>query len=223
MCPGAWEISRPSVLVATLTRELVATKWALGYKNLQMPAYSNISILSGMPFDHARNTACENMLSHGFEWLCFLDDDIVAPPDAIQRLINHRKDIVSGIYYRRAAPIVPVMLRYEGNNPQPQWITEWSPPNSLIEVDLVGAGILLIHRRVLERMTKPWFEWQLGKEDPPPTPGEPPRPAKLSEDFQFCRRAKQEFGFQIFVDTSIQCEHIGLGASAGGGFAPSHV
>jgi hypothetical protein len=174
-----------------------------------------------MPFDHARNMACENMLNNGFEWLFFLDDDVVAPPDTIQRLINHKKDIVSGIYHRRALPIAPVMLRFDAND-QAQWVNEY-PANTLIEVDLVGAGSLLIHRRVLERMSRPWFEWQLGKEDPKPEPGVKV-PAKLSEDFSFCRKAKREFGFGIYVDTSIQCEHIGLGqAHTGGTFTPSSV
>lgn len=243
--PGAWEVPRPNVLMATLTRELVSTKWAAGYRALQLPSYSAESILSGMPFDHARNTACENVLASGFTWLFFLDDDVVAPPNTIQRLINHGQDIVSGLYYRRAAPIVPVMMTHDdkGNS---QWITSW-PQNHLIEVDLVGAGCLLIHRRVLEQMSRPWFDWQLDKVTPNPcrhcgreatmehcrdvggksTPHEPSRPhvpPRLSEDFAFCRKAKKEFGFKIHVDTSIVCEHIGLGQSgAGGGFVPSSV
>lgn len=219
--PGAWEAGRPGVLVATLTREMVATRWAKGYRDLQLPPASFTSFLSGMPFDHARNMACENMLNMNFTWLFFLDDDVVAPPDTIQRLINHGKDIVSGIYHRRALPIAPVMLRFDAND-QAQWVNEY-PANTLIEVDLVGAGCLLIHRRVLERMSRPWFEWQLGKEDPKPEPGVKV-PSKLSEDFSFCRKAKREFGFGIYVDTSIQCEHIGLGhAHTGGTFMPSSV
>lgn len=220
--PGAWEYTNPEVLVATLTREMVATKWAMGYRSLQLPPSAACTVLSGAPFDHARNMACENLLNHKFTWLFFLDDDVVAPPDTFERLKSHNKDIISGIYYRRATPIVPVMLKYDDKG-QSQWVTQWSPPNSVIEVDLVGAGCLLIHRRVIERMSRPWFEWQLGKVDPPPVPGEAPRPAKLSEDFAFCYKAKREFGFSIFVDTSVQCDHIGLGESVGGNFQPSHA
>lgn len=212
--PGAWEVQRPEVLVAILTRELVTMKWALGLRNVQLPAASAIVTKSGMPFDHARNTACEDALQHGFQWLFFLDDDVVPPPDVYARLARHDKDIVSGLYYRRAEPIAPVMMAYDSEG-QAQWITQWSPPNSLIEADLVGAGCLLIHRRVLEQMPKPWFEWQLGRDD---------LQHKLSEDFAFCRRAKKDFGFSIHVDTSVACEHIGFGQSElGGSFRPSHV
>jgi hypothetical protein len=218
---GAWELGGPSVLVAILTREIVAMKWAIGFRNMQLPPNSATSFHYGAPFDDMRNAACQKTLEQGFEWLFFLDDDVVVPPDTIQRLINHRKDIVSGVYHRRAEPVYPVMLNFlpDGNA---TWLTTY-PKDALIDVDLVGAGCLLIHRRVLERVAAPWFEWQL---DMP----QPPRSAKgeeltrLSEDFAFCRKAKRDYGFGVHVDTSIQCEHIGLGQSvAGGAFVPSKV
>ena len=48
-------------------------------------------------------------------------------------------------------------------------------------------------------------------------------PPRLSEDFSFCRRAKRDYRFQIWVDTSVQCDHVGLGESQGGVFRPSQV
>lgn len=238
--PGAWEYRSPEVLVATLTRELVATRWAVGFRNLRLPPSAQTSQYSGAPFDHARNMACQGMLEHNFEWLFFIDDDVIPPPDAFQRLASHGKDIISGLYYRRATPLMPVMLRYNAQGAL-TWIEQWSPPNALLEVDAVGAGCLLIHRRVLERMRSNWFEWQIDKpvrcklcDQPalpapaecPSQPGKPHEPKstqRLSEDFAFCDRAKKEFGFQIFVDTSVVCEHIGLGQSVGGAFTPSGV
>lgn len=218
--PGAWEMPRPGVLVSILTRELVATRWAKGFRELQLPPNSAPQFLTGMPFDNARNTACEAMLSHGFEWLFFLDDDVVCPPDTIQRLANHGKDIISGVYYRRAQPLAPVMMSHDQNR-NAFWVTQY-PANAVIEVDYVGAGCLLIHRRVLERVGKPWFEWQMGKPDMPKGPdGE--YLARLSEDFAFCRKAKRDYRFGVHVDTSIQCEHIGLSTSTAAGLQPASV
>ena len=199
------------MLVATLTRELVSIKWAAGFRELRLPPNSATSVYSGMPFDHARNTACENMLANGFEWLFFLDDDVVCPPHTVERLIANQRDIISGLYYRRAEPIVPVAMHIDRDG-KAQWVTSWNPPGSTVEVDLVGAGCLLIHRRVLERMKPPWFTWQMGRET------ESPR--KFSEDFAFCQKAKAEF-FKVFLDTSLKCEHVGLGQSQdGGAFVP---
>lgn len=208
--PGAWEIPQPDVMVATLTRGFVPTRWALGVQALHLPAGSvGPVIFSGMPFDHARNTAVERMMEMGFRWLFFLDDDVIPPPDVIPRLKAHGQDIVSGIYWRRQPPLLPVMLR---ETPQgAMHIAEWQP-GALIEADLVGAGCLLIHRRVLERMPKPWFEWTLDRDD---------RPAKerASEDFEWCRKAKR-LGFKVSVDTSVQCLHVGYAQSFGGVMTP---
>lgn len=217
--PGAWEFSRPQIVVAILTREIVSTKWAQSFRNMQLPPGCPTTFLHGMPFDHARNTACETALREGFDWLFFLDDDVAIPPDTVTRLASHGKDIVSGLYYRRAQPIVPVMLRYDSKQ-VPQWISQWQTPGQLLEVDMVGAGCLLIHRRVLERVPSPWFHWQL--DDPNPELAALPG-GRLSEDFFFCRKARQ-YGFSSWVDTSIVCSHVGLGESrmeAGGTFTPS--
>lgn len=216
---GAWEFPAPQVLVATLTREFTTAKWAANYRAMQLPGNSVTTMLSGMPYDHARNTACENMLANNFTWLFFLDDDVCIPIDTVPRLIAHGKDIVSGMYMRRAPPIAPVALNFDGQG-RAQWISSWQP-GALIEVDLVGAGCLLIHRRVLERMSRPWFDWELDRRDHPPHLGD-----RLSEDFAFCRKAKREFGFRIHVDTSIQCEHVGIGQAqmlAGPSFTPASV
>ena len=114
---GSWEFKPPEVLVAILTREFVTAAWAESYRYLQLPLNSRTSMLSGMPFDHGRNTACLAALEHKFTWLMFLDDDVMPPADVFPRLAAHGKDICSGLYYRRQEPIVPVMLK------ERQWIT----------------------------------------------------------------------------------------------------
>jgi hypothetical protein len=216
---GAWEREQPTVLLAILTREIVTTKWALGLRNLALPGSSGIVVKTGAPFDVARNAACADALGAGFQSVLFLDDDVIPPGDVYSRLARHNQDIVSGLYYRRHDPICPVAMTLDPQG-QAQWVTSWTPPNSLLEVDLVGAGCLLIHRRVLERTPRPWFEWEIGKGDPS-TQKDRGRGA-MSEDFAFCMNAKRA-GFKVHLDTSIRCDHVGLGQSGGadGNFKPS--
>jgi len=204
--PGAWELTQPDgndqVLVAVLTREQVTTAWAFGFRNLVIPG--TYTGLTGMPFDHARNTACERAMELNFQWLFFLDDDVICPPDTILRLLAHNKPIVSGLYYRRATPIIPVMLKEQGINRN--WITEFNIPE-LLEVDYVGAGCLLIHRDVLASLPpistqNHWFDWRVNRTDLPPH-------ERMSEDFVFCKHARNG-GYKIYVDTSVQCKHAGF-------------
>lgn len=209
---GSWELlNKNRVLAVILTREIITTAWSVGFRNLQIPG--TYTFLSGMPFDHARNTGCLKTLELDFEWLFFLDDDVIPPPDAIYKLMSHKQPIVSGVYYRRNPPICPVMLRDTPNGKE--WVTEFYSP-SLIEVDYVGAGCLLIHRDVLNNLPQPWFEWRCDRVDLPQ--GE-----RMSEDFAFCVNARQK-GYKINVDTSVQCRHIGLGESRiGGAFVPGEL
>lgn len=207
--PGAWEGGGgKGVLVTVLKgRETVAAEWADAWRNLVFPAGSDYIKPSGMPFDHARNTACGTALDQGYSHVFFLDDDVIAPPDTILRLLAHKKPIVSGIYYRRSPPLsVPVMLRFTPDGGT-AYVSEFKWPD-LIKVDLVGAGCLLIERGVLETMKAkggrcPWFEWRVDRMDLPPH-------ERFSEDFTFCVRAKREFGYDVLIDTSVQCQHVGM-------------
>lgn len=200
---GAWEIqNQERVLVAILTRELVTTAWSFGFRNLQIPG--TFTGLSGMTFDHGRNTACKKLLELDWEWLFFLDDDVIPPSDTILRLLKHKLPIVSGLYYRRNNPICPVMLKeVEGGR---QWISEFKVPD-LLEVDYVGAGCLLIHKSVLLKLPPlspkcHWFEWRCDRSDLT-------EKERMSEDFTFCWHARSH-GYKIYVDTSILCKHAGL-------------
>ncbi len=209
----AWdERAANQVLCAILHVETTTMAWSLGFRNLVIPG--TVLPISGMPFDHARNSACQAALDRKVEWLFFLDSDVVPPRDAVLRLIQHQQPIISGMYCRRSPPVaVPVMMRNH------QWITDY-PPGHVIDVELVGAGCLLIHRSVLEQL-KPlspghrWFDWRV---DLAGTGIYPPGEC-LSEDYSFCLQARKQ-GWKVKVDTSIICRHVGLGEAGPNTFGP---
>ena len=210
---GAWELKYAGpVLVAILHTDVTTIAWSFGLRNLIIPGGYPPMPLAGMPFDMARNCAAMRALEIGASHIFYYDSDVIAPRDTIPRLMAHDKMVVSGIYARRSPPVsVPVMLK------NGQWITSY-PPNSLIEVDLVGAGCLLIKRELLEsfppqRPSKHWFDWRVDMQ------GVLPREECLSEDFTF-NLACRKMGIKTYVDTSIICRHIGYGESTPGSFVP---
>lgn len=205
--PGAWEIPGPDTLVVILTRELVTTRWAASLRSLSLPPNSDIRLLAGMPYDHARNVGCKEALARGFQWLFFLDDDVVMPPDGIHILKSNNRPIMSGLYYRRHEPVCPVALM--NTDKGRQWITGYTP-GTLFPADYVGAGCLLIHRTVLEKMPPPWFEWWSDRDDLPEN-------ERMSEDFSFCHKAKTKHGYELYVDTRVDCLHAGLAAAGAPG------
>ena len=209
--PAAWELKQSKqVLVCILHTDLTTIAWSLGLRNLIIPG--DILPVAGMPYDMARNVGCKHALDNGYQWVFMLDSDVIPPRDAILRLMRHNLPFVSGVYCRRSPPhAIPVMLK------NGVWITEY-PANSIIEVDLVGSGCLLIHRSFLEsiphqRPGKPWFDWRVDLQ------GFLPREECLSEDFTLCQHAIKN-GWKVNVDTSIQCRHVGSAQATYGKFEP---
>lgn len=212
--PGAWEIlQQQSVLCGILHTENTTVAWAFGLRNLILPG--GFFPTAGMPFDHARNAVCAKALELGLEWCFFLDSDVIPPRDAVIRLMAHRRPVVSGLYCRRSPPHgVPVMIK------NGQWVTQFLP-GALVDVDVVGAGCLLIHRQVLEALPpldekrgKRWFDWRVDMQHLLPQ-GE-----AMSEDFMFCLQARRELGIKISVDTSVRCKHVGYSEADFGSLLP---
>ena len=215
--PGFWEVAAANrVLVAILHTDLVSIAWAFGLRNLVIPGH--VVGLAGMPYDMARNMACMRALEMGVEAVVMLDSDVIAPQDTILRLLAHNLPIVSGLYCRRSPPAaVPVMQKPVGH-----WVVDFKP-GSMVEVDVVGSGCLLIRREVLERLPPQrdghhWFDWRVDCQhlwDQEKKQGLPP----VSEDFAFCLWAKQH-GFPVWVDTSVVCRHVGLAQAGYRSFDP---
>lgn len=215
--PGAWEFGvRHRVLVGILHTETVPIAWAFGLRNLIVPG--DIMPVAGMPYQHARNEVCKFALGNGYDYVGFLDSDVIPPRDAFVRLMAHNKPFISGLYSRRSPPhSVPVMIR------NGQWVQDYRP-GEVVEVDLVGAGLLVIHRDALVELAKnpydaarPWFDWRVDMR------GLAPPETCLSEDFTLCHRARTQLGMKILVDTSIVAKHVGLAEATHGNFKPCEV
>jgi GT2 family glycosyltransferase len=152
--------------------------------------------LWGAPLDRVRNNAVREMLAGDYSHLFFLDDDVLAPPEALLVLLARELPIVSGLYPRRDEPHYPIILSTP-KTPEGKYTFEFPyrmkpPENRLVECDVVGAGCLLVERRVFEALAEPWFRLT----------------DKVGEDVYFCMHAKHHGGFPVYVDTGVDCLHI---------------
>lgn len=215
--PASWEIkAAKQVLCAFLHTDLTSIKWALGFRKL-LPYHMPILPQCGRPYDDARNECCRVALANGFDNIFFLDSDVVCPPDTVLRLLSHKEDFISGVYFRRSPPHgLPVMIRHDWPG---GWYTGYRP-GSVVEVDRVGAGCLLLSRRFLENVPpqRPghhWFDWKVNYRGQKVFPDDD----CTSEDFTLCEHAKRN-GFTVKADTSILCQHVGLAEAGPGTFVP---
>lgn len=159
--------------------------------------------------DVSRDKAVKIAIQRGARWLFFIDSDVVAPVDTLERLIAHNKPIVGGLYVRRHNPPFNEMLRQMPNGMlRPIQDGEYTP-GELVSCDAIATGCMLIDTQIFEKMQPynivvdgqqvypQWFFWTENR-----------LPLGRSEDFSFCGKARQ-FGIEIFCDTSIVCKHIG--------------
>ncbi len=216
MSPHSWEIVQQrtnSCLIAIVSPPGgTSIDWALSWGNMDKPPVWDVMRLTGLPWDVARTQAAIQCINAGYQFLFFLDSDVVAPKDTIPRLMAHRLPIVSGLYHQRFPTWTGVLGEYLpcmfNEKVDAKGIRTKEPiidyqPGSLVEAALVPGGCLLIHRTVFERMAqagiKRFFEWTLQVDSDPPGSG-------MSEDFSFCAKAR-ELGFKCFVDTLVPCSH----------------
>jgi GT2 family glycosyltransferase len=170
------------------------------YEQLQKPEGYRPLVVGGTSVDMARNELVRAFLaipeaSH----LLFLDDDVLPPEDAIPRLMAHDLPIVSGLYFKRGAPYVPVAWRFargkrvnDGARGGTEPLLDYRP--GLQEVAAVGAGLLLIRREVLENIPEPWFATHY---------------PVCSEDAYFCELARAA-GFKVYLDADVKAGHLSV-------------
>jgi len=171
-------------------------KFVNSYLAIQRPegtvTVSNVGSLTAL----ARNQIVDIVQKHGgFTHLLFMDTDMTFPPDTIKKLMDHNKDIVSGLYFERYAPYRPMVRKRLDDGYSLADYTQ----GGLIEVDALGTGCMLINLAVFDKLEKPYFEYRLTKSGIKET--------FLSEDIVFCERVR-ETGIQIFCDTTIRCGHL---------------
>lgn len=135
----------------------------------------------------ARENAVKTMLQGDYDALLFIDSDMVVPMDLLVRLLEHDKDIVSGLAFKRFPPYEPCIFK-KCDRDGTEFYFDY--PKGLVEIQGVGMACTLIKRKVFENVLQPWFF---------------PEP-KIGEDLAFCIRAREQ-GFKIYCDTTLICGH----------------
>jgi len=76
----------------------VTSEWALKLRDLALPVGTQIFMSRGMPIDVTRDSMVKSALDQGFEWIFFLDSDVIIPRDGLEKLLSHRQPLMCGMY-----------------------------------------------------------------------------------------------------------------------------
>lgn len=143
----------------------------------------------------ALNLAVNAARKHGATHFMSIDNDMIFPPDGVNRLLEQDKDIIGATYNERRFPLRSTVKLadesgklYSGDLSQ---YTETFPVYSL------GLGFVLMKMSVFDKVKKPWFNSPLEENDNFST-----------EDFYFFDKC-QKAGIEIFCDPRIIVKHKG--------------
>ncbi len=193
----------PRILVAFLLER------SISYADLVFPSIVQIAaqgpVILNMPYmrtDLARNKAAIEFLKTDFTHLLMLDIDHVHPHDIIQRLARwvvadpKQFQVVGGLNFRRSEPHDP--CAYKKGDDDSMWTIEWDEKTTLMEVDRIGTGSILIAREVFEKIPPPWFTNDYSQAWRDAWPG---------EDIGFSKLCNQH-DVKIWVDCTTTSPHI---------------
>lgn len=147
----------------------------------------------GYQIDQVRNLIADWVIK-GYDYLFAVDSDISFPRDTLQRLLNHDKGVVSGVYRQR----LPEQHIEVFDKTGARLSLDAIYGKGLVEVGGVGFGCVLIKKHVFADIGYPQFEYKSALD----------HKNTVSEDWDFCNKARNK-GYKIYVDSTIHCGHHG--------------
>lgn len=164
--------------------------------NLDKPPDTKVVIRTGIDIGINRRDIVRQALEGSTEWVFFLDDDMLFPPDHLTRLLAHEVPVVASLYLNRKPP-------HYANAFNRQKILDdgslvWqpvtllgAPGEGLAEIVAAGTGGMLVRTDVFRSIPHDtWFLHEQGTEDLP-----------------FCARVI-ESGYRIYLDLGAAMGHI---------------
>lgn len=191
-----------NIVIGTPSFGMVSTAFYQARNSQQFPLVSSAidCIPLNKPIAEARNMVVQFALDQGASCIYWLDDDVIAPPDAFLKMFMSGKDIVNGVYWSKSAPTMPLMFRGHLRGPYLNWHV-----GDFVEVDAAGNGLTYVKTDVYRRMEKelggPWYSTEYAS-----FPNIKHFGPNNTEDLYFYWKAKK-LGYKVWVDTSIQAMH----------------
>lgn len=207
--------------------QVIPVNWSAGEVLQWFDSFSPVSFA----VDHARNMCVQYAVEKNFEWLFFIDHDVIIPVDTFLKMNEYvstgEYPVVSGLYAAKGFPPEPLVFRGYGNS----WFRDWKKGDKVM-CDGVPMGCTLISMKLLKPMWEASKEYSIHGQRTRQvfhTPREfikredmtLPQPNIGTEDLWWCDRVMKqgwlaktgykklsEERYPFLVDSSIWCGHI---------------
>ncbi len=189
------------IMIAMPTRLYVEMETFKSIYDLEIPQGYSVDFQYSFGYNVAqvRNKLCDIAITEKYDYVFWVDSDIVLPKNALKKLLSHNENIVAGWYRQKIVEeIIPeVFLSNDGNGTKRAKLKEIQN-KGVIEVGGIGFGCVLSKVNVLKKIGYPQFEYFNALD----------HSNTISEDSDFCTKAIKN-GYKIKLDTSLCCNHIG--------------
>ena len=150
-----------------------------------------------------REMIVRDALRLGADFVAMLDDDIVAPPDALVRLLD--------VLERDAGAAIAGALYYSRDSLRPMAVSRWTSGDTTsaaipafaeepVDVDGVGFGCVVVRVAALRSLALPYFAAQVYVEPATRTV------RQCNEDYLLCERLRGA-GFRVVLHAGVRAGH----------------
>lgn len=181
------------ILIGVPCMDMMHSRFVESLFRMHTPENTTIMFAMNSLIYDARDSLAREAIEGGYDYLCFIDSDMVFEQDALMKLLARNVDIVTGLYFQRKNSHTPCIFS-EVEPYSIQYEKEFKKAD-FFETEAFGTGFCLISVDSL----KDTFEQT----------GYLFQPAHgMGEDLSFCKRAKA-VGYKLWVDTTVRLGHIG--------------
>jgi hypothetical protein len=163
------------------------------------------SVVFGNFVPAQRELIAQDAIDGGYDYLFFLDDDMVFPPNTLASLLetierDPQTAVVGGLYYSRDSIRPMAVADWDGDDTTGAAIPAFSA-NSTDPVDGIGFGCALLRVSALVTLQPPYFPVHIHIER------RARRVRLCDEDYRYCERIRRA-GFRVRLDARIRCSHF---------------
>ena len=157
------------ILVGTPSRGLVRMEWVNARYSQTIPTnWSQVDVQQmmspyiplGYQVADAENLIALECIKGNFEWMIFIEDDNIIPPNAFVKINEYMLKgdipIVGGMYFTKSVPPEPLLYRGQGRG----HFTDWKLGEK-VWVSGLPFGFTLIHGRIIRELWKIAPEYQV--------------------------------------------------------------
>ena len=211
---------KPSVYIAMPCYDSVKINTMLSViKLVEQLRYSGVKMgINTMksPLIHqARNYLTSVFLTTEYQYLLFIDSDVEFEPDAVFRMLVAKKDIICTPYRVKAEQLDKHIYTVEFKDPKNIPFL----PGGLVELEAGPTGLMLIDRRVFEKIIKNRPDLKIKNKATPSADKSLEfyynffdfgfdNHYATGEDISFCKLAKEN-DFKIYANTESTTKHHG--------------